>query len=51
MTATLGRSPTPIELAERTGASVEHVIEALVAGERASPGFAGPPAAPRTATR
>jgi len=31
MTATLGRSPTPIELADRTGATVEQVIEALSA--------------------
>jgi RNA polymerase sigma-B factor len=29
LTATLGRSPTPIELADRTGKTVEMVIEAL----------------------
>jgi RNA polymerase sigma-B factor len=31
LTSTLGRSPTPMELANHTGASVEHVLEALAA--------------------
>ena len=31
MSAELGRSPTPLELAERTGSTVEQVVEALAA--------------------
>ena len=49
LTGELGRSPTPGELADRTGASVEDVIEALGAGLRALPRLARPARSARTA--
>ena len=50
LTSELGRSPTPAELADRTGATVEQVLEARAANSAHRPESLDSPS-PRTASR